>query len=126
MMMTNTGLGVSEDFLKWEAKFLGKKQEPPVSPTLINWINPLAVPPPGDKEVWFDEYKWWLLGGAATIGIVAGIGGSRGAQAASRGARKAKITRIGSVIPVLLVAGAGLFLVGNITGGVGTAKFLSS
>ena len=89
-------------------------------------VSGSPVPPPGDKENWFDEYKWWLLGGAATIGIVAGIGGSRGAQAASRGARKAKITRIGSVIPVLLVAGAGLFLVGNITGGVGTAKFLSS
>jgi len=84
-----------------------------------------AVVSPTAKQDWFSEYKWWLLGGVATLGVLSGVGGTRGTQAAGRGVRKAKRSTIASALPVLLVAGGGLLLLGGIGGGIGAAKFLS-
>lgn len=77
---------------------------------------------PGDDEDWFSKYKWWLLGGAVGLGVLTTIGGQRGAEAASKAA---KTSTIASALPVLLVVGGGLLLVGTIGGGLGAASLLT-
>ncbi len=124
-MLTTTSLGASASYDAWAKEFLAKTGEVPEpldTTKVLPWVP--TTPPPEITE-WFSEYKWWVIGGVATLGLLMGVGGARGTQAASRGARRAGSRRVGTVLPTLLLIGGGLFLVGNITGGIGTAKFLS-